>query len=77
MIGSKTRTTFYNLEASMVFRDGSHIDDVYYTGGRDITIKTYHGRDDEPDWRRVPVAEMPKEWLLDVKAAVDGALCLG
>lgn len=58
----------------MVLRDGSYIDDIYYTGGRDITIKTYFGRDDEPDWRRVPVTEMPKEWLLEVKAAVEGAL---
>lgn len=61
----------------MVFRDGSYIDDVYYTGGNEITIKTYFGRDDCPDWRRVPVAEMPREWLLEVKVAVDGALRVG
>lgn len=61
----------------MVFRDGSVIDDIYYTGGNEITIKTYFGRDDSPDWRRVQVAEMPREWLLEVKVAVDGALRVG
>jgi hypothetical protein len=57
----------------MVMRDGSYIDDLYYAGGNSVTVKLLVGRDDT-EWRTAQLSEMPREWLSEVRAAVDGAL---
>ncbi|SDC02662.1 hypothetical protein SAMN05216337_100158 [Bradyrhizobium brasilense] len=60
----------------MVMRDGSYIDDLYYAGGSSVTVKVLCGRDDT-EWRTAPLSEMPREWLSEVKAAVESALHAG
>ena len=57
----------------MVMRDGSYIDDLYYAGGNSVTVKLLVGRDDA-EWRTAHLSEMPREWLSEVRDAVDGAL---
>jgi hypothetical protein len=59
----------------MVLRDGSHVDDIYYDGGSYVTVKTWDGRhDDSLEWRTAPLAAMPREWLREVKGAIESAL---
>ncbi|UPT93870.1 hypothetical protein J4G48_0031665 [Bradyrhizobium barranii subsp. apii] len=57
----------------MVMRDGSYVDDLYYAGGDSVTVKVLVGRDDA-EWRTAHLSEMPREWLSEVRAAVDEAL---
>jgi hypothetical protein len=59
----------------MVLRDGSYIDDLFYAGGNSVTVKVWDGRDDDSlEWRTAPLAAMPREWLREVKTAVESAL---
>lgn len=59
----------------MVMRDGSHIDDLYYAGGDSVTVKVWDGRDDDSvEWRTAPLSAMPREWLSEVRSAIEGAL---
>lgn len=59
----------------MVLRDGSYIDDIFYAGGDSVTVKTWDGRRDESlEWRIASLSEMPREWLREVKGAIESAL---
>lgn len=59
----------------MVLRDGSYVDDLIYGGGGAVTVKVWDGRhDDSLEWRTEPLSSMPREWLCEVKAAVETAL---
>ena len=59
----------------MVLRDGSYVDDLYYAGGASVTVKVWDGRDDNSvEWRTEPLSAMPREWLSEVKGAIESAL---
>ncbi|MBH5371433.1 hypothetical protein [Bradyrhizobium glycinis] len=62
----------------MVLRDGSYIDDLIYGGGHAVTVKVWDGHDDDSvEWRTEPLSAMPREWLSEVKTAVESALRAG
>lgn len=59
----------------MVLRDGSYIADLFYAGGNSVTVKTWDGRDDDSlEWRTAPLSAMPRDWLREVKGAIESAL---
>jgi len=59
----------------MVLRDGSYIDDLFYAGGDCVSVKVWDGRDDDTvEWRTAPLSAMPREWLSEVRGAIESAL---
>ncbi len=62
----------------MTLRDGHDIQQIIYGGGPMVTVQveenTGRKRWGDPAWLSVPLAQMPPEWLREVRGAVDDAL---
>lgn len=64
----------------MTLRDGNEIQQIIYGGGRAVTVQVidettrHRKRWGDPVWLSVPLGQMPREWLRDVRNSVDDAL---
>ena len=68
-------------EVQLTLQDGRLAQDAVYEGGTHLTVKIWEGYRNErergrPEWATIPLNQMPREWLHEMKTAVDDALKL-